>query len=212
MKSKRVKKGQTKCYRAKVVMVGDSGVGKTSILLRYDGQGFTSCLSQTLGASFISSTIRCIDSNVELNIWDTAGQERFRSMAPLYLRNATAAILVYDITRYETFRNLESWVTELERHAPLDVTKFVMANKSDLEECRVISTEEGREFAERIYATYFETSAMSGRGIESGIKSVAEELLKKANEKEGEPGVKVGADPPIVDADKKEHRFCCNII
>ncbi|KAH7722280.1 Ras family protein [Aphelenchoides avenae] len=166
-----------KPFKAKVVMVGDTGVGKTSILLRHDGQGFTSKISPTLGASFVTSRTKYNGRDVELSIWDTAGQERFRSMVPMYLRNAAAAILVFEISRRQTYENLGSWIDELTRSGSESLQLFVMGNKSDLDEFRAVSEEEGHQFAENHNACYFETSALNGKGIEMAMRTIAEELV-----------------------------------
>uniref|UniRef100_A0A914GQX4 Uncharacterized protein n=1 Tax=Globodera rostochiensis TaxID=31243 RepID=A0A914GQX4_GLORO len=166
---------------SKVVVLGNMGVGKTSILLRHDGQGFTSQMSSTLGASYICSRSKADNGReFELQIWDTAGQERFRSMVPLYMRNSSAAMLVFDITNRQSFRDLESWIKEVER---IDETGhvflFVVANKCDLNEMRMVSEEEGRQFAEKQNAHYCETSALSGKGIETVMSAIAECILQE---------------------------------
>ncbi|KAL3125893.1 hypothetical protein niasHT_009422 [Heterodera trifolii] len=170
-----------RAIKSKVVVLGDMGVGKTSILLRHDGQGFTSQMSSTLGASYICSRSRANNGReFELQIWDTAGQERFRSMVPLYMRNSSAAMLVFDITNRQSFRDLASWIKEVERIDETgNVLLFIVANKCDLKEMRMVSEEEGRQFAEKQNAHYCETSALSGKGIETVMSSIAECLLQE---------------------------------
>jgi len=153
-------------------------VGKTSILLRHDGQGFTSLMSSTLGASYVCSKSSHAGREVKLQIWDTAGQERFRSMVPMYLRSAAAAILVFDITNKHSFDDLDSWICEVSRSENGSaVSLFILGNKCDLERNRCVSEAEGREFATRKGAHYFETSALSGKGIETTMVLIAEEVL-----------------------------------
>ncbi|VIO96202.1 Uncharacterized protein BM_BM12841 [Brugia malayi] len=148
--------------RAKIIFVGRSGVGKTSIILRHDGQGFYSKVSPTLGASFISSFLFLDGKNVELQIWDTAGQERYASMLPMYLRNAVAAVIVYDVTDRDSFLEIKKWVNEVERGSTVPVSLFVVGNKLDLESARVVQYHEGAQYAEQIGAAFHETSAMNG--------------------------------------------------
>ncbi|KAI6240671.1 Ras family protein [Aphelenchoides fujianensis] len=206
-------------FKGKVVMLGDSGVGKTSILLRFDGQGFTSCMSPTLTASFLSAKIRLEDAEVELSIWDTAGQERFRSMLPMYTRNAVAAIFVYDMTRYDSFRHLDQWFNEMTRNVPSRLVYIVMANKSDLATARVVSESEGREYAASKGALYVETSALNGRGIELGVREIAEQLLEchrldSANsETSVAPSEQTSRPTPPKDEKKPRAstRSCCSI-
>uniref|UniRef100_A0A914RNK3 Uncharacterized protein n=1 Tax=Parascaris equorum TaxID=6256 RepID=A0A914RNK3_PAREQ len=97
--------------KVKVVIVGSTGVGKTSIVMRLDGQGFSSKVSSTLGASFIVSSFLVSGRRIELQIWDTAGQERYMSMVPMYVRNAVAALVVYDVSMKQTFNDLNKWIT-----------------------------------------------------------------------------------------------------
>ncbi|EFO27861.2 Ras family protein [Loa loa] len=152
--------------RAKIIFVGRSGVGKTSIILRHDGQGFYSKVSPTLGASFISSFLVLDGKSVELQIWDTAGQERYASMLPMYLRNAVAAVIVYDITDRESFQEIKKWVNEVKRGSTVPVSLFVVGNKLDLENARAVQCHEGAQYAEQIGAAFHETSAMNGEGAD----------------------------------------------
>ncbi|CAG9533177.1 unnamed protein product [Cercopithifilaria johnstoni] len=170
--------------RAKVIFVGRSGVGKTSIILRHDGQGFYSKVSPTLGASFISSFLHLDGKNVELQIWDTAGQERYSSMLPMYLRNAVAAVIVYDITDRESFQEIKKWVNEVERGSTIPVSLFIVGNKLDLENARAVQYREGLQYAEQIGAAFYETSAVNGEGIHKVIIAVAEHLLERQNGEE----------------------------
>ncbi|CAK5076187.1 unnamed protein product [Meloidogyne enterolobii] len=165
--------------KAKVVMLGNMGVGKTSILLRHDGQGFTSKLSSTQGAFFICSRPKINDGReFELQVWDTAGQERFRSMVPLYLRNTAAALVVFDITDRQSFRELGFWIKVLEHNSEYsNILLFIIGNKSDLNGERKVSVQEAIKFAEEQNAKYFETSALNGRGIETAMQAIAESIL-----------------------------------
>ncbi|KAL7074541.1 hypothetical protein ACQ4LE_006466 [Meloidogyne hapla] len=171
--------------KAKVVMLGNMGVGKTSILLRHDGQGFTSKLSSTQGAFFICSRPKIHDGReFELQVWDTAGQERFRSMVPLYLRNTAAALVVFDITNRQSFRELGSWIKALEHNSEYsNIILFIIGNKSDLSGERKVSLQEAIKFAEEQNAKYFETSALNGRGIETAMQAIAESILVESEQR-----------------------------
>ncbi|KAF7633931.1 hypothetical protein Mgra_00006669 [Meloidogyne graminicola] len=170
--------------KAKVVMLGNMGVGKTSILLRHDGQGFTSKLSSTQGAFFICSRPKIHDGReVELQIWDTAGQERFRSMVPLYLRNTAAALIVFDITNRQSFKELNCWIKALEHNSEYNhILLFIIGNKSDLSGERKVTEIEAVQFAEEQNAKYFETSALNGRGIETAMQAIAENILLESEQ------------------------------
>ncbi|VDK65133.1 unnamed protein product [Onchocerca ochengi] len=187
--------------RAKIILVGKSGVGKTSIILRHDGQGFYSKVSPTLGASFISSFFLLDGKSIELQIWDTAGQERYASMLPMYLRNAIAALIVYDITDRESFQEIKKWANEVERGSIIPVSLFVVGNKLDLENARVVQHREGAQYAEQIGAAFHETSAMNGKGIREVITAVAEHLLERQNDERNERSIQLDT------INKLDHRY-----
>lgn len=161
----------------KVVILGSQGVGKTSMIMRYIGKTYNGQVNPTVGASFFNCKLNIQDTEIILRIWDTAGQERFRSMAPMYYRNANAAILVFDLTQYNTFAAMKRWVTELRRNVEEALVLVVIGNKSDLVENRQVSAEEGRLYATKIGASYHETSVLQGEGIENVFLTVARGLL-----------------------------------
>ncbi|KAK2184733.1 hypothetical protein NP493_255g04051 [Ridgeia piscesae] len=168
-------------FEAKIVVLGAQGVGKTSVVLRYIGEGFNNCVSPTIGAAFFSSRIVIGDSRLKLQLWDTAGQERFRSMAPMYYRRANAALLapmyyrranaallVYDITSLQSFADVKHWV----------LVVCVLGNKCDLRDQRCVPLEPAQEYATSVGARHFETSALSEEGIHEAFQYVAESLVK----------------------------------
>uniref|UniRef100_A0A1I8A2N0 GTP-binding protein n=1 Tax=Steinernema glaseri TaxID=37863 RepID=A0A1I8A2N0_9BILA len=170
----------SKKYVAKIVMVGSAGVGKTSILLRHDGQGFVTKISPTVGGSFITSRTKCEDREVELMIWDTAGQERFQSLVPLYLRNAVAAVLVFDLTNRSSFHDLSFWMEEVRRQTlGQEIPFFVLANKCDLTEDIAVTEHEINAFCEKFSVPFHFTSALSGKGIRTGIVAIAKALIAR---------------------------------
>ncbi|VDM98326.1 unnamed protein product, partial [Thelazia callipaeda] len=154
-------------------------VGKSSIILRHSGAGFYNKITPTLGASFISSSFLLDGKSVELQIWDTAGQERYASMLPMYLRNALAAIIVYDITDRESFEGLKKWIDEVERCSMDPVSVFIVGNKLDLESNRSVHFKEASQYAKHIGAAFYETSALTGEGIRDVIVAVAKHLLER---------------------------------
>uniref|UniRef100_A0AC35GHG3 Uncharacterized protein n=1 Tax=Panagrolaimus sp. PS1159 TaxID=55785 RepID=A0AC35GHG3_9BILA len=194
--------------KVKVITVGNSGVGKTSIILRADGQEFSSNVVASLGASYVSAHSKHDGKEIILQIWDTAGQERFRSMIPLYARNARACILVYDITLRQTFHDIPIWLRELEKSACELGVIMVVANKTDLEEFRVVSEEEGLQLAEKLGATYFETSAKSGSGISTTVKKLGELVAEKIL-KEEPKGLQALAIEEDDDSNPAKGRRCC---
>ncbi|XP_053989806.1 ras-related protein RabJ isoform X2 [Hylaeus anthracinus] len=166
-----------KTIEGKVVALGSQGVGKTSMIIRYVRKAFNERANPTIGASFFTCKLNLV--------WDTAGQERFRSMAPMYYRNANAAMLVFDLTQYNTFTAMKGWVAELRRNVEETMVLAVIGNKSDLINERQVDSEEGRVYATKIGASYHETSVRDDEGIESVFLDIGMGLLKlSSNERE----------------------------
>ncbi|KAE8748089.1 hypothetical protein FOCC_FOCC005284 [Frankliniella occidentalis] len=162
----------------KIVVLGSQGVGKTSMVVRYIGKMFSHHISPTIGASFFTCKINIDDTRVKLQVWDTAGQERFRSMAPMYYRNANAALLVFDITQYHTFTAIKNWVKELQRNVEEPMVLALVGNKTDLVNQRKVLREEAHQYAVSIGGTYFETSALHDEGIEEVFLNSAIGMIK----------------------------------
>lgn len=162
----------------KIVVLGAQGVGKTSMVLRYVGKMFSQHISPTIGASFFTCKLTVEDTRVKLQVWDTAGQERFRSMAPMYYRNANAALIVFDITQYDTFQAVKDWVKELQRNVLESMVLSVVGNKTDLESQRKVTRDEALQYAASIGGNYFESSALHDEGIEDVFLSTAIGLIR----------------------------------
>ena len=161
----------------KVVILGCTDVGKTSITMRYCHNSFTTPTSATIGASFLQKRVMLDQTRMTLQIWDTAGQERFRSMAPMYYRNAKAAILVFDLTDETTFVKLREWLNDLRRHVDREIVLAVVGNKCDAE--TTVTSEQVKEFAKEVGASVHLTSAKTGEGIEEMFANVSRRLLEK---------------------------------
>ena len=149
---------------AKVVCLATQGVGKTSLVMRNVGKMFSNTVNTTIGASFFTLRMNLDNYRVQLQLWDTAGQERFRSMAPMYYRNANAALVVYDITDSGSLDLAKEWVKELQQNVEHTLSLCLIGNKSDLEEQRQVSEKEGRQYAATINALFVETSAKENTG------------------------------------------------
>ncbi|XP_034941796.1 ras-related protein RABF2b [Chelonus insularis] len=167
-----------KIIEGKLVVLGSQGVGKTSMITRYAGKLFDQHISPTIGASFFTCNININDARIKLQVWDTAGQERFRSMAPMYYRKANAALIVFDITQYNTFTAVKSWVTELQRNVEDAMVLVVVGNKHDLDDQRRVDSDDALKYATLIGATYFETSALHDEGIEKVFSTIAHGILR----------------------------------
>ncbi|KAL6074689.1 putative mitochondrial ras-related protein rab-5 [Balamuthia mandrillaris] len=175
-----VSAGKVASVDAKIVLLGDTGVGKTSLALRFVQDSFSSRTAPTVGAAFLTKVLLIEDCKIKLRIWDTAGQERFRSLAPMYYRGACAAVLVYDITREESYRKMCEWVEELHINLSEDIVKIVVGNKYDLEKYRNVPRNKAESFAKSIGAlAYIETSAKTGEGVEEVFTQLAHRLNEK---------------------------------
>ncbi|KAL0105413.1 hypothetical protein PUN28_016807 [Cardiocondyla obscurior] len=164
----------------KVVMLGSQGVGKTSLIGRY--LGIFEQASPTIGASFFNCRINVDDARIKLQVWDTAGQERFRSMAPMYYRNSNAALLVFDLTQYNSFVAIKGWVKELQQNVEEAMVLALIGNKSDLAHKRQVDGEEAQRYATAIGATYHEISVLHNEGVENVFRAIATSLKSMASD------------------------------
>lgn len=161
----------------KLVLLGESSVGKSSIALRFVKDQFDDFRESTIGAAFLTKTLpRDAEHSVKFEIWDTAGQERYKSLAPMYYRNAHCAVVVYDITQESSLQNAKGWISELQRHADAGIVVALVGNKTDLEEQRTVPAEEGKKYADSEGLLFFETSAKSAQNINELFEALAKAL------------------------------------
>jgi len=168
----------THTHHAKLVILGDTAVGKSCVVLRYVRDEFCEFQESTIGAAFLSHTAKLDSESVKLEIWDTAGQERYRSLAPMYYRGSAAAVIVYDITNKESFSGAKSWVKELEGRAGTDIVIALAGNKSDMESKRNIEFEEVSAYAQENNLLHFEISAKTGANIKELFTEIATKIPK----------------------------------
>ena len=169
----------------KLVMIGDSGVGKTNILSRYINNEFSLTSKATVGVEFCSTIVKKNGKLIKLQIWDTAGQERYKSITSAYYKGSKGAFVVYDISRKNTFDNVDKWINELKNNGSEDVFIILVGNKSDLKDQREISEEEVKKKAELYNVAFCETSDLEGKNIEYAFENLINEITKKV-EKERE--------------------------
>ena len=166
----------------KVVLVGDSFVGKTNIMSKYLKNEFHEDSKATVGVEFGAKQFKIEGHTVKAQIWDTAGQERYKAITSAYYKGAKGAFAVYDITRRSSFESIEKWVNDLTSTADKNVTIVIIGNKSDLEDHRQITKEEGQEKANKLQVAFLETSAFSGANLDKAFEMMVNEIYKKCHE------------------------------
>lgn len=164
--------------QAKLVLLGDMGAGKSSLVLRFVKGQFYDYQESTIGAAFFSQTLAVNDTTVKFEIWDTAGQERYHSLAPMYYRGAAAAIIVYDITNTDSFSRAKKWVQELQRQGNANLVMALAGNKSDLASKRKVESEEAQKYADENGLFFMETSAKSAQNVNELFYEIARKLPK----------------------------------
>jgi len=180
----------------KVVVTGDSGVGKTNIITRFTANEFSLENKATIGVEFGHAEMTLKDgSRIKVQIWDTAGQERFRAITRGYYRGAVGALIVYDITKAVTFRNVEKWLGELKQHASEDIVIMLVGNKSDLRQQREVPTEDGKRYAQKNNLLFIEASALDGENIKEAFVQTVERIREvKAS---GQPNTGAGEETKV---------------
>lgn len=168
----------------RLVLIGDSGVGKTAILLRYSDNMFNTSFITTIGIDFRIKTIEVNGKKVKLQIWDTAGQEQFHSVATSYYRNAHGIMLIYDITSAQSFIHISKWVSNISNNAPTNVKQVLLGNKCDMEENkRVIEKDRGKTLAEELNMPFLETSAKADTNIDVAFELITQMIMEGDTER-----------------------------
>jgi len=165
-------------YLFKLVLIGDSGVGKSCLLLRFADDNFTDSYISTIGVDFRFRTITIDKKTVKLQIWDTAGQERFRTITSAYYRGADGIIMVYDVTSQESFDHVEEWLSEVDRYANENTSKLLIGNKADLVDEKQVAEDVALKFAEKLGIPFLETSAKTATNVDAAFLTMAKELIK----------------------------------
>ncbi|CAF3331801.1 unnamed protein product [Rotaria socialis] len=178
----------------KLLLIGDSGVGKTCILFRFSDDSFNASFISTIGIDFKIKTIELDGRKIKLQIWDTAGQERFHTITTSYYRGATGIMLVYDVTQARSFENINKWLRNIDDHASDDVVKMLVGNKCDMDDKRCITRARGEALAREHAIPFLETSAKNNVNVEKAFFEMARLILKKTpvNSTEGTSGISPG--------------------
>ncbi|KAJ9550297.1 hypothetical protein OSB04_014342 [Centaurea solstitialis] len=175
-------------YLFKLVLIGDSGVGKSNLLSRFTRNEFNLETKSTIGVEFATRSLNVDGKIIKAQIWDTAGQERYRAITSAYYRGAVGALLVYDVTRRATFENIERWLKELRDHTDPNIVVMLIGNKSDLRHLLAVSTDDGKTFAEAESLYFMETSALEATNVESAFSEVITQIYRIVSKKAVEVG------------------------
>ncbi|KAK7395472.1 hypothetical protein VNO78_16031 [Psophocarpus tetragonolobus] len=170
-------------YLFKVVLIGDSAVGKSNLLSRFARNEFDSNSKATIGVEFQTQVVEIDGKEIKAQIWDTAGQERFRAVTSAYYRGAVGALVVYDISRRCTFHSIKRWLEELSTQNDSTVARMLVGNKCDLENIREVSTEEGKSLAEEEGLFFMETSALDATNVQTAFEIVIREIYNNISRK-----------------------------
>lgn len=202
-------------YLFKVVLIGDSGVGKSNLLSRFTRNEFCLESKSTIGVEFATRSIQVDGKTIKAQIWDTAGQERYRAITSAYYRGAVGALMVYDITKHVTFENVERWLKELRDHADSNIVIMLVGNKSDLRHLRGVSTEDAHAFAEKEGLSFIETSALESTNVENAFHKILTEIYRivskkaLAQEESNTSGPGEGTSILVGGDDALSKRNCC---
>ena len=190
-------------YLFKVLLLGDSDVGKSSLILRYTDETFNSKLVNSIGVDFKMKKREIDGKIIKVQIWDTAGHERFRSITYSYYRGANSIIIVFDLSDKKSFISITEWLKQIEKHAKENVFKFLVGNKSDLEDERQVAYEEAKQYADEHDLPYIETSAKNGININELFDSSIKTFLNNSSGFRGEKNIKLNQNS------NNEGRGCC---
>mmetsp|Transcript_17655 Transcript_17655/g.37498 ORF Transcript_17655/g.37498 Transcript_17655/m.37498 type:complete len:212 (-) Transcript_17655:102-737(-) len=195
-------------YLVKLLLIGDSGVGKSSLLAKFTDDKFTPNMSQTIGMDFKVKMLELGGRRVKLQIWDTAGQERFNTITQQYYRNAMGVILVYDSTSEDSFANVRRWAAQVAAHGKEGTDRLLVGNKADCDV--VIDSERGRALAEEYGMPFVETSAKSGMNVKEAFVSIADTVRLRLQKKEGHTDcstIRLGSKAAAESSE--ERKACC---
>jgi Ras-related protein Rab-1A len=196
-------------YLFKLLLIGDSGVGKSCLLLRFADDTYTESYISTIGVDFKIRTIELEGKTVKLQIWDTAGQERFRTITSSYYRGAHGICVVYDVTDMDSFNNVKQWLQEIDRYATEGVNKLLVGNKSDMSDKKVVEYTVAKEFADSLGIPFLETSAKNASNVEQAFLTMARQIKERmgtTTANNSKAGVQVG---PGAGVSPQKSDSCC---
>ena len=197
----------------KIILIGDSAVGKTNIMSKYLKGEFQENTKATVGVEFGSKLFKIDNHTIKAQIWDTAGQEKYKAITGAYYKGSKGAFVVYDITRRDTFESADRWINDLKVTADPKINIILIGNKCDLEDKREVLKEQGEEKAKSFDCAFFETSALKGDNIDKGFEMMVNEIFKKYGEESMEEDdfgtMEKGEDINLEKTNKVEKKGCC---
>ncbi|RZC54030.1 hypothetical protein C5167_012883 [Papaver somniferum] len=203
-------------YLFKIVLIGDSGVGKSNLLSRFTRNEFCLESKSTIGVEFATRTLQVEGKTIKAQIWDTAGQERYRAITSAYYRGALGALLVYDVTKPTTFENVTRWLKELRDHADSNIVIMLIGNKTDLKHLRAVATEDAQSFAEKEGLSFIKTSALEAINVEKAFQTILGEIYRiiskksLASEESAPSSIKEGQTIDVSGSDSNSKKSCCS--
>ncbi|KAF6216633.1 hypothetical protein GE061_000978 [Apolygus lucorum] len=191
----------------KLLIIGDSGVGKSSLLLRFSDNTFTGNYITTIGVDFKIRTVDIDGERVKLQIWDTAGQERFRTITSTYYRGTHGVIVVYDVSSGDTFANVKRWLHEIDQNCEV-VNRILVGNKNDSLDRKVVLTEDAQRFADQMAIQLFETSAKENINVEEMFMAITRQVLRTKKERRERQAIQNSETVNLRKPNKSKKRFC----
>jgi Ras-related protein Rab-11A len=202
-------------YLFKIVLIGDSGVGKSCLLSRFTRDEFNLESKSTIGVEFATRTVEIDGKHIKAQIWDTAGQERYRAITSAYYRGAVGALIVYDISKPQSFESVNRWLSELRDHADTNICVMLVGNKSDLKHLRCIPTDVAQQFSKEKSLHFIETSALDSTNVEKAFCGILKEIhnIVSANQLENSGASTsvpaAGQRITLVQDKEEEKKGCC---
>ena len=199
-------------YKIKIIVVGDSGVGKTNLINRFASDKFDINSKATIGVEFVYKTLKINKEVIKVEVWDTAGQERYRAITSSYYKGAKGAIIVYDITNEDSFNNVESWMNEVTKKGKTDMQFLLVGNKKDLINDRKVTEQKGIDKAKELNMNLFEASALEKTNVNEAFNYLVKEIylnIRKEKNINTNNDEKIGQGGIVLNTNKKKRKKCC---
>lgn len=199
-------------YKLKIIVVGDSGVGKTNLINRFASDKFDTNSKATIGVEFVYKTLKINKEVIKVEVWDTAGQERYRAITSSYYKGAKGAIIVYDITNEDSFNNVESWMNEVTKKGKTDMQFLLVGNKKDLINDRKVTEQKGIDKAKELNMNLFEASALEKTNVNEAFNYLVKEIylnIRKEKNINTNNDEKIGQGGIALNTNKKKRKKCC---